>query len=89
LNNPQIVTTALLVYTSPNGAQENAIAYSVNNPGNCNTTLGASAFFANFSPSGLLFWLLLIIIILLIVLIARTYKRRYIIGTKKEINQIS
>jgi hypothetical protein len=31
-NLAQIVTTAILIYTNPNGAQENAMAYTLNNP---------------------------------------------------------
>ncbi|MDP4032277.1 MAG: hypothetical protein Q8P60_05380, partial [Pseudorhodobacter sp.] len=45
-NLAQIVTTAVLVYTNPNGAQENAMAYVLNNPRFVNL-LGASAFFGN------------------------------------------
>jgi hypothetical protein len=73
----QIVTTAILVYTSPNGAQENAIAYVLNNPRDINPNLlGASAFFGNFLGMSLIGWLILIILILLIVLIVRSYYRR-------------
>jgi len=70
-NNAQVVTTALLIYTNPNGAQENAIAYSLNDQcfGN---NLGAAALFG-IGFGSLLFWLLLIIIILLILLILKPY----------------
>jgi hypothetical protein len=74
LGNAQIVSTAILVYTSPSGAQENAIAYVLNGPkdGSVNN-LGAAAFFAGIFPSTLLGWLLLLLIILLIVLATRRY----------------
>jgi uncharacterized repeat protein (TIGR01451 family) len=83
LNIPQIVTTAVLVYTNPNGAQENAIAYSVNNPGNCNvnSVLGGSAFWSGWWGNGLIWWLLIIIIILLVILIARTYRNKQVTNT--------
>ena len=71
-NNAQVVTTALLVYTSSKGAQENAIAYVLNNP-NYNNSLSAAAFFSGFFGMSLIGWLLLIIIILLIILIVRRY----------------
>jgi uncharacterized repeat protein (TIGR01451 family) len=74
----QIVTTAILVYTTPNGAQENAIAYVLNNPKlGGNNLLGASAFFGgNFLGIGLIGWLLLLILILLIVLASRSYRNK-------------
>ncbi|HPI82521.1 MAG TPA: hypothetical protein PK122_04825, partial [Candidatus Paceibacterota bacterium] len=67
----QIVTTAVLVYTNPNGAQENAMAYVLNTPGNLGNMLGASAFLGGFGNFGLIGWLLIILLILLIVLIVR------------------
>jgi hypothetical protein len=80
-NLAQIVTTAILVYTNPNGAQENAMAYVLNNPRFVNL-LGASAFFGNIFGLGLIGWLLLIIFILLLVLIARSlYNRRNVVTT--------
>jgi len=85
----QIVTTAILVYTNPNGAQENAMAYVLNNP-RINNLLGASAFFGNIFGFGLIGWLILIIIILLLVLIARSmYTRRNVVTTttQKTISQ--
>lgn len=78
----QIVSTALLVYTTPKGAQENAIAYVLNNPRGIlstkgvsnNTNLSASAFFAGLGlPGTLIGWLFWILIILLIILIIRTF----------------
>ncbi len=76
-NTAQIVTTAILVYTNPNGAQENAIAYVLNNPKEVFVNnLGASAFWAGFFPGNLLSWLLLIVIILIIILITRRYSRK-------------
>jgi hypothetical protein len=90
-NLAQIVTTAILVYTNPNGAQENAMAYVLNNPKVTNL-LGASAFFGNIFGLGLLGWLILIILILLLVLIARSLynqKRRNVVTTttQKTISQ--
>jgi hypothetical protein len=73
----QIVTTAILVYTNPNGAQENAMAYVLNSPrGVVNNSLGASAFFGIFSGMSLICWLFLIIIILLLFLLSRKYYKR-------------
>jgi hypothetical protein len=70
----QIVTTAILVYTNPNGAQENAMAYVLNNPGDASSNLlGASAFQGGFLGLSLAGWLFLVLLILLIILIARTY----------------
>jgi len=78
-NLAQIVTTAVLVYTNPNGAQENAMAYVLNNPKVVNL-LGASVFFGNMFGLSLIDCLLLIIFILLLILIARfLYGRRNII----------
>ncbi len=73
-NTAQVVTTAILVYTSPNSAQENAIAYVLNNPRdfvNENNNLGASAFWAGLRDIGLVGWLLIITSILIITLLAR------------------
>jgi uncharacterized repeat protein (TIGR01451 family) len=67
----QIVTTVILIYTNPNGAQENAMAYVLNNP-KISNVLGASAFFGSVLKIGLIGWLLIIIFILLLVLIARS-----------------
>lgn len=70
----QIVTTAILVYTNSNGAQENAMAYVLNNPGSTSSSLlGASAFQGGFLGLSLAGWLILILLILIIVLVARTY----------------
>jgi len=78
-NLAQIVTTAILVYTNPNGAQENAMAYVLNNP-KINNLLGASAFFGGMFGMSLIGWLLLIIFIMLLILLARTfYSRRNIV----------
>ncbi len=71
-NLAQIVTTAILIYTNPNGAQENAMAYVLNNPKIINL-LGASAFFGGFLGMSLIGWLFLILLILLIILIARSF----------------
>ena len=83
-SNAQIVTTAILVYTSPNGAQENAIAYVLNTPRNVGNVLGASAFWAGFWNMGLIGWLLLLILILLIVLLTRKYS-----GNKSVVHKTS
>ena len=72
----QIVTTTVLIYTNPNGAQENAMAYVLNNPGNANS-LGAAAFFGGrILGMTLIGWLLLIVLILILILITRTYYYR-------------
>jgi hypothetical protein len=80
LNNARIVSTAILVYTNSNGAQENAMAYVLNSPKQVIATqvindnnLGAAAFLAGIFPTGLIGWLILIILILLIILISRRY----------------
>jgi len=77
-NLAQIVTTAVLVYTNPNGAQENAMAYVLNNPKVVNNSnlLGASAFFGGMFGMGLIGWLLLIIFIMILILIARNFYSR-------------
>lgn len=84
LNNAQIVTTAVLVYTSPSGAQENAIAYVLNSPRNSNV-LGASAIWSGFWGIGLIGWLLILILILLIILATRSYRRKSTIHTTNPI----
>jgi hypothetical protein len=71
-----IITTALLIYTTPSNAQENAIAYVINRDNGMNN-LGASAGLLNFWGLGLLGWLLLLILLLLIILVARTYRQKY------------
>jgi len=71
-NLAQVVTTAVLVYTTPNGAQENAMAYALNNP-KVDSLLGASAFFGGMFGMSLIGWLLLIILIMLLILAARTF----------------
>ena len=81
LNSAQIATTAILVYTNNNNAQENAMAYVLNQPKVINGTttdgsvLGASAFFAGFMSIGVIGWLLIILLILIIILIAKSYSR--------------
>jgi hypothetical protein len=81
-NLAQIVTTTALIYTNDDGAQENAMAYVLNNPKvDSGSVLGASAFFGN--PSmGLIGWLLVTIFILVVILIVRSfYSRRVVINT--------
>ncbi|MFA7000196.1 MAG: hypothetical protein WC241_03725 [Candidatus Paceibacterota bacterium] len=82
LNNSQIVTTALLVYTNTNGTQENAMAYVFNEPSAVSgavagdsSTLGASAFFGGLLSIGLIGWLLILLLVLIIILISRSYSR--------------
>lgn len=85
LNNSQIATTAILIYTGSNGSQENAMAYVINVPRAMmmntvntivdNSVLGGAAFFGGLFSIGLIGWLLLILLILLIILIARSYKK--------------
>ncbi len=76
-NLAKIVSSAVLVYTNKNGAQENAIAYVLNMPKTNVNNLGASAFFSGFWGFGLIGWLLIILLILLIILIARSiYQKR-------------
>jgi hypothetical protein len=75
-NAAQIVTTAVLVYTNPNGAQENAMAYVLNNPKVNGSVLGASAFFGGMFGMSLIGWLLLIILIMLLILLSRSYRNR-------------
>ncbi|MFA6392750.1 MAG: hypothetical protein WCW54_01545 [Candidatus Paceibacterota bacterium] len=82
LNNSQIVTTALLVYTNTNGAQENAMAYVFNEPSAMSgavagdsSVLGASAFLGGFLSIGLIGWLLILLLVLIIILISRSYSR--------------
>lgn len=70
----QIVTTAILVYTNSNGAQENAMAYVLNNPGTgSGSLLGASVLTGGFLGLSLIGWLLLILIIMLIILVSKCY----------------
>ncbi len=85
-NLAQIVTTTILVYTNPNGAQENAMAYVLNKP-KAGNALGASAVSAVSSISGkilgigLIGWLIIIVILLLLILIARSlFGRRKIVN---------
>ncbi|HAE36423.1 MAG: hypothetical protein UR85_C0002G0047 [Candidatus Nomurabacteria bacterium GW2011_GWF2_35_66] len=82
LNNSQIPTTAILIYTNTNGSQENVMAYVINVPrlGGLvstidNSVLGSAAFFGGLFSIGLVGWLLIILLILLIILIARSYRK--------------
>jgi hypothetical protein len=77
----QVVTTAILVYTNPNGAQENAIAYVLNTPKATGNVLGASAFWTGLQNMGLIGWLLLVILILLIILVTRRYNNKSTVHT--------
>ena len=84
LNNAQIVTTAILVYTSSTGAQENAMTYVINIPSaiagasveNTDTSLlGGSAFFGGLLSIGLVGWLLIVLVVMIIILISRSYNK--------------
>lgn len=83
----QIVTTAVLIYTNPNGAQENAMVYVLNNP-RLGNSLGAAALFGSGIHFTLIDWLLLVIFIMLIVLVARSFftKRQTFITTPQTHN---
>ncbi len=72
-NTSQVVSTAVLVYTNKNGAQENAVAYVLNTAKDTNSLLGAAALFGSFGNMGLIGFLLTIILILVIILIIRKY----------------
>ena len=74
--NAQIVTTALLVYTARNGAQENAMAYVLNNPDSNNSSLGALALFGNIFGMGIIAWMILLVLILLAILLFRKIYRK-------------
>ncbi|MEI6478706.1 MAG: hypothetical protein WCO18_00285 [bacterium] len=76
--NAQIVTTALLVYTAKNGAQENAMAYVLNNPITTSTGfgLGAAALFGSMFGMGIIGWMILLILILLAILLFRKVYRK-------------
>ena len=75
--NAQIVTTALLVYTAKNGAQENAMAYVLNNPiVSSGFGLGAAALFGSMFGIGILGWMILLILILLAILLFRKIYRK-------------
>ncbi|MCX6754549.1 MAG: hypothetical protein NTU81_01840 [Candidatus Nomurabacteria bacterium] len=80
-NLAQVVTTAVLVYTNPNQAQENAMAYVLNNPKTDGNVLGAAALFGNMSGISLVGLLLLIIFIMLLALLARSLFGRRNVAT--------
>ena len=70
----QIVTTAILIYTNPSGAQENAMAYALNTPKvTSNNNLGAAVIFGKFINFNLIGWLIVIVLILLLVLLIRRF----------------
>jgi uncharacterized repeat protein (TIGR01451 family) len=85
LNNSNIPTTAIFIYTSTTGSQENAMAYVVNNPlveGNTvvvddtNSTLGGAALFGSMGSIGLVGWLVIILLILVLIMVARSFYDR-------------
>lgn len=69
----KLVSTATLVYTNPNGAQENAIAYVINIPKGGASSLGAASLFAGILSMNLFGWLLLILLVLIIILLIKKY----------------
>lgn len=83
LNNSNIPTTAIFIYTSSTGSQENAMAYVVNNPlvdastttvtEEENSTLGGAALFGSMGSIGLVGWLIIILLILVLILVARSF----------------
>ena len=76
----KIVTTAILVYTTPNKAQENAIAYILNIPKNFGSnSLGAAALFGGIMNLGLIGWLILIILILIIIILSRSIYNKKVV----------
>lgn len=87
VNLAQIVTTAILVYTNPNGAQENAMAYVLNNPKLTGNSLGAAALFGNIFGMSLIGWLIIIILIMLLILLARSINGRRTVTTTPVHNQ--
>jgi hypothetical protein len=77
-NTAQIVTTAILVYTNTNGAQENAMAYVLNKPKDNSNLLGAAALFGSMSSIGLIGILIVVALIMGIILIARGLTRKQV-----------
>lgn len=70
--NNTIVTTASLVYTTTEGVQEEATAYSLSKFGCYAQSNGAWALYGgNFFPTTLIGWLILIIILVIIVILSR------------------
>ena len=69
--NGSAVTTATLVFTLPNGAQDEAIAYAFNTVTMNNILAGAALFGSGFLPNSALGWLILILIIIAIIALAR------------------
>lgn len=79
-NLTQIVTTAILIYTNINGAQENAMAYVLNNPKTNGSVLGASAassIYGNILGMSLIELLIIVIVILLLICLARSFLSRH------------
>ncbi|MFH1608679.1 MAG: hypothetical protein ABH951_01515 [Patescibacteria group bacterium] len=74
----KIVTTAVLVYTNPNGVQESATAYVLNVPkGDSNNFSGAAAaLFGGIISMSLIGWLILILLVLIMILITRNVMQR-------------
>jgi len=70
----QVVTNAVLIYTNTSGAQENAMAYVLNNITNDSSMFGAAAILSGLSSLGLLGLLVILLVILLIVYVVRRYQ---------------
>ncbi|MFA5841636.1 MAG: hypothetical protein WC835_01570 [Candidatus Paceibacterota bacterium] len=78
-----LVTSANLVYTNKDGAQEDVIAYALSKFGCFASQNGALAFFSgDFFPTTILGWLVLILIILILVLLSRNTYGSYAASKK-------
>ncbi|MCA9353584.1 hypothetical protein KC842_01805 [Candidatus Nomurabacteria bacterium] len=73
-----LVTTALMAFTdSETRAQEDVIAYELQDVSRCGSALGAFALFGNsFLPSTLIGWLIIALLILAIIIIVRTFYKK-------------
>ena len=81
-----LVTTANLVYTTKNGAQEEAVAYALSGFGcySCSQNEALALFGGSFFPSTLTGWLILLIIfVVLFILSKRVYSTYTEVETKK------
>ena len=71
-DNDLIVATATMAFTTPSGAQDDAIAYAALTANRTNGSLAGLALFGfGFFPTTLIGWLILILIILILVYVAR------------------
>lgn len=69
-DNADVVTTALLVYTTQSDAQENAMAYVLNTP-KTGSALGAAALFGGLLSMSLIGWMIVLLLILVAILLVR------------------